>query len=151
MAGFGGSTIATGFQLPQKQRRAGRLMVFALDGKATAPAYAVAPLAPAAVVQQTGSAAQIEQGRNVFAANCLVCHGADAIGGTLPDLRRSMMITTRSAFNSVLIDGALEDNGMVSFKDKLTPDEIEAVRLYLGNRAANLAANERRPAATPLK
>ena len=56
-------------------------------------------------------------------------------GGLNPDLRHSPMIGTPEALRAVAIDGALQHNGMVSFKAALKPEEVEAVRQYLIKRA----------------
>ena len=42
----------------------------------------------------------------------------------------------------VVIDGALADNGMVSFAPWITPEEAEAIRAYVLTEAARRAAEE---------
>ena len=136
MAGFGGSAISAGFLSPQKARRPGRLLVFRLDGKAQAAAYPALEQAAFRASAPQVPAAMIEQGRIAYTANCMVCHGGNAIGGILPDLRKSPLIEDRTAYNSVLVEGALTQNGMVSFKDKLSLNDIEAIRSYLRAQSA---------------
>ena len=75
--------------------------------------------------------------------HCFVCHGATAVsGGVLPDLRLSLFIRDTEAFRSVVIDGVLAQNGMVSFAENLSKEEAEAVRAYIIRRA-NESADER--------
>jgi hypothetical protein len=56
-------------------------------------------------------------------------------GGVLPELRRSPVPGDANAFKAVVIGGALQDRGMVSFKQDLTPADAEAVRAYILARA----------------
>jgi len=53
----------------------------------------------------------------------------------LPDLRRSGLIADSAGWMSVVNDGVLRDNGMVSFAKVLDPAQIEAVRHYVISRA----------------
>ena len=136
MAGFGGSGVSAGFLLPQRRRLPGRLLVFRLRGKATAPTYPPEQVSDFKAEPPKASPETIAHGRQVYSANCMVCHGVNAIAGVLPDLRKSMLITDRQAFDAVVVDGALADNGMVGFKDKLPAEDIEAIRAYLQERSA---------------
>lgn len=135
LIGFGGTTISTGFQFPQKEARAGRLMVFGLDGKAKATPYPVSSRVPLTLPKAMAPASVVQAGAARFAENCMVCHGVSAIGGTLPDLRYSAAILDRPAFEAIVRKGALSDLGMVGFGDRLTPSEIESIRLYLQAQA----------------
>ena len=66
---------------------------------------------------------------------------ADAIldaavaGGLVPDLRYSGALGSAEAVKSVVIDGALKHNGMVSFSSALKPADVEAIRQYVIKRA----------------
>jgi mono/diheme cytochrome c family protein len=60
-----------------------------------------------------------------------VCHGADAIGAILPDLRYSVVPQQKEAWDDVVLKGALAEQGMVSFSRYLTPSQSEAVRAYV--------------------
>ena len=68
-----------------------------------------------------------------------------------PDLRYAGAINAEPAFKSIVIDGALAQNGMVSFAKGLTPADAEAIRGYLVQRAidAKAAARGAATAATP--
>jgi quinohemoprotein ethanol dehydrogenase len=79
-------------------------------------------------VKTTGDA---KHGFVVFNNNCQVCHGANATGSWLPDLKRSPMITTPDDFNSVVMQGVRAHNGMVSFSRFLKPQDVEDVRAFL--------------------
>jgi len=65
-----------------------------------------------------------------------MCHEPFAANRSVfPDLRYSPMLASAETFSSVVIDGALQDSGMASFKGKITSDEVESVRAYLIERA----------------
>ena len=49
--------------------------------------------------------------------------------------RRSGALDNRQAWQQIVHEGALKDNGMASFKGSLTPEEIEAIRAYVIKRA----------------
>jgi quinohemoprotein ethanol dehydrogenase len=70
-----------------------------------------------------------------------MCHETPGANrGLFPDLRFSPMINTADAFKTIVIDGALQPRGMVSFREKLKPGDVEAVRAYLTQRAIDAVA-----------
>ena len=140
LAGWGGIwSLAPGGVLSEKPgpiANISRLLVFRLDGKASlppAPPLARLPIDPPAF---GGTEAQVRTGGYDFGRYCSQCHGDAAIGASLvPDLRRSAMLQAADAWNTVVRDGVLKDNGMVGFADTLSPDRIEAIRQYVIRRA----------------
>ena len=79
-----------------------------------------------------GDEALIAEGAVHYARNCTVCHGPLAVSsGVLPDLRWSAISGHAESFKGVVIDGNLAANGMVSFADHLTPEEVESIRAYV--------------------
>ena len=83
-----------------------------------------------------GNAAAIAQGQQLFGRYCQVCHGASAGGGgVLPDLQRSAVLADADTWKSILIDGALAKNGMVSFAKVLSPEQAQLIRLYIIDEA----------------
>ncbi|WP_068074741.1 PQQ-dependent dehydrogenase, methanol/ethanol family [Novosphingobium lentum] len=139
MVGWGGVyDLATGV-LANKSGAAhniSRLLVFKLGAKGQLPAsppMAKLVLDPPA---STGKPEQIAHGAQVYGRYCSVCHGDAAIaGGLVPDLRHSGAIGSAEALKSVVVDGALQHNGMVSFSGALQPADVEDVRQYLIKRA----------------
>jgi len=130
----GGGQVSAPSLLPQRPRLPGRLMVFKLGATAKAPPFKIIQPPPLDLskVSTTGDKAH---GYVVFNDNCQVCHGANATGSWLPDLKRSIMITTPADFNSVVIEGVRAHNGMVSFSRFLTPKDVEDVRAFLISQA----------------
>ena len=114
-----------------------RLLVFKLGGTAALPP-APPPLPPLVLnpPPSTASKETIEAGREAFVGNCAMCHEPPAANRSVfPDLRYSPMLNTAEAFSAIVLDGALQANGMASFKGRLTPDEVQSVRAYLIERA----------------
>ena len=65
----------------------------------------------------------------------MLCHGALAISpGVTPDLRR-MGESTREHFQDIVRGGILSDNGMASFADHLSEEDVEAIKSYIQKRA----------------
>jgi quinohemoprotein ethanol dehydrogenase len=116
-----------------------RLVVFKLGGNVKLPPRA-ATAALAAPPRLTGSEAQVNEGRRLFADTCSSCHGRDARGG-LKDLRW-MSPDTHEAFLDVVLRGIRTDKGMASFADMLTKEQAEAIHHYLIARANEDWADE---------
>lgn len=143
MAGYGGAfPLSSGFVPNARPMPNGRLLVFKLGGNTP---YSITPIEnpPAVRVTSSFTAAQVERGRQLFETNCGVCHGAGAMSsGVLPDLRRRPSINDAATFKSIVIDGALQDNGMISFARYFSAEDAEAIRGYIASRAASLARQE---------
>jgi PQQ-dependent dehydrogenase (methanol/ethanol family) len=114
-----------------------RLLVYKLDGKAKlpplAPPWPPRPLDPPAAF---GTPEQLALGERVYNENCTMCHDT-AYGnrGLFPDLRYSPLLKTAPGFKAVVLDGALESRGMVSFRERFGAAEAEALRAYITQRA----------------
>jgi alcohol dehydrogenase (cytochrome c)/quinohemoprotein ethanol dehydrogenase len=125
-----------------------RLLVFKLGGMATLPP---APPDPVQVLNPPpafGTPAMIAHGEGVYGRLCGTCHGTEGFSrGMFPDLRYAAALNSAEAFKSIVIDGALAANGMVSFARALKPDEPEAIRAYLVSRA--IEAKSAPPAPVP--
>ncbi len=122
-----------------------RLLVYKLGGNAPMPAPA--PLPPRRVLappEQFGSAEVIDNGKSLFSQNCAMCHDTQyGNRGLFPDLRYSPMINTAEAFKAVVIDGILTSKGMVSFRDKISEQDVDAIRAYMTQRAHQALAAQR--------
>lgn len=139
MAGWGGVWALAPGILSDKSgpsRNISRLLVFKLDGKAAlppAPPLAKMPLDPP---PSTASAAEIAAGGARFGRYCSTCHGDAAVGGSIvPDLRHSATLNDQATWQMIVHDGALKDNGMVSFASIFSAKEIEDIRAYVIHRA----------------
>jgi mono/diheme cytochrome c family protein len=129
-----------------------RLLVYKLDGKAVLPepaAYVPPVLNPPA---EFGDEAQLEVGQHQYNAHCASCHGNNSPSGRVssvfPDLRYAGALWAADAFKAIVIDGALQPDGMVSFRQVLTVQDAEAIRAYVVHNA-NLAKNAPPPPGPP--
>src|SRR6185295_5196468 len=83
-----------------------------------------------------GTPAQMKHGEELYGRFCGTCHGNEGFSrGMFPDLRYAGALNSADAFKSIVIDGALTQNGMVSFAQALQADEPEAIRAYLVSKA----------------
>lgn len=117
----------------------GRILTFALDGKAIlkAPPFGHKdPPQPAITAKQDPQA--VHTGALLFNSHCFLCHGLNAVGGSLPDLRYSSKAVLDS-LPSIVLGGARESSGMPSFKKILSEKEVEAIRAYIIARAQEAA------------
>lgn len=140
MVGYGGAApLAANVFLPDRQRLPGRLIVFKLGGTAKVPEQ---PLAEKMQIDLTGvtSKGSVTEGFALYHANCAVCHGASVSGTYLPDLKTSPMLLSAENWKSVIIDGARQPMGMISFKDYLTNDQSESIRAYVLSESAKAKA-----------
>ncbi len=116
--------------------RRGRLLVFKLGGQATLPPLPTDlppfPRPP----EPFGSPDAVARGQGLYGAYCTACHGINAESRrVLPDLRKSFMMHNADVFRAVVLDGALEQNGMPNFSSALSAQQVEDIRSWLGERA----------------
>jgi mono/diheme cytochrome c family protein len=114
-----------------------RLLVFKLGGTVQLPPPP--PPLPAPVLDpppSTASQDTIEKGHTQFVTHCAMCHEPPAANrATFPDLRYSPALKSPEAFSAIVLGGALQANGMASFKARMSEDEAQSVRAYLIERA----------------
>ena len=123
----------------------GRVMAFKLGGRASLPPFS--PVIPQPNPPSTSAGArQIERGRILYGENCAACHGVGTwSSGVLPDFRRSAALTDGNAWEKIVLQGALQARGMVSFKAFLTASNIEDIRSYVGSEAQALVSDRSQP------
>lgn len=120
-----------------------RVLTFALGASAKLPEPTPESQKPLQTPPQAADQATIALGQKAYDRTCVVCHGSGAIsGGIAPDLRYSVAISNKTYWDGVVSDGILSSQGMVSFKENFTPDEIEAIRAYVISRAHVQAAED---------
>jgi PQQ-dependent dehydrogenase (methanol/ethanol family) len=134
MVGYGGIGAMVGTFVPYAKRVPGQLLVFALDGNASAPVYQASAF-KAPNLDGVTSAGNEERGAALYGDNCMSCHGAGASDAFTADLRRSPMLRSQGAWRSVVIGGIFESKGMVSFAKYITPKDAEDIRAYVIGRA----------------
>ena len=124
----------------------GKVVTFKLGGAGSIPAPQMAAVDRTPKAAPFGSEAQLAEGMVVYQRVCSLCHGPLAISsGVLPDLRWSGITASPEAWRSVVMEGSLAANGMVSFADYLSPEDAENVRAYVLAQAAAAAAADALP------
>ena len=138
-AGWGGAfpLALGGLSEPAKVRPEARILTYKLGGTATLPPPKNEPHVQPEPPQVTANEKVIAAGRDLYNAHCGMCHGPNAISGSvLPDLRY-MTPETHQLFNGILA-GAYAAKGMPGVMDKLKPDDVEAIHQYVIKRAHDL-------------
>ncbi|WP_394763619.1 PQQ-dependent dehydrogenase, methanol/ethanol family [Phenylobacterium sp.] len=123
-----------------------RLLVFKLGATAQLPQAAVAGAVAGKVLDPpllTGTNEQVIDGEGAYGRYCAGCHGQ---GGTadksIPDLRYAPALNSLRSWNSIVLDGARADKGMVSFKKVLAEGQAEAIYHYIVSQANKAKATE---------
>ncbi|HEU4650076.1 MAG TPA: c-type cytochrome, partial [Croceibacterium sp.] len=140
LAGYGGSMgMATQTEWMRRPPPNGVLLAFKIGGRGALAK--LPPLAPRPYVASSEhfSAVQVTTGEAQYLGFCSICH----TGPVNPDLFRSPVAADAEAWRSVVLDGALADRGMISFKPWLSAEQVEAVRAYVLTEAARRKAAPR--------
>jgi quinohemoprotein ethanol dehydrogenase len=124
---------------PKIRTGAGRLLVFALDGKTALPPNPVrapSPI-PAPTFAVMATAAEIREGGALWFQYCRRCHNPDfnyVKSGSIPDLRRAND-ATHATFEQIVRGGARRTLGMPSFASDLTSDQVRMIQAYVLDQA----------------
>ncbi len=92
----------------------------------------------------TKDQAVLNSGQAIFKKNCVACHGErldGLVGPDLTDERWKYGDGTVPAIMDTVTDG-VEKNGMPSWKEKLTRDDIETVAIFVRSRRGSNADAE---------
>ena len=135
LAGFGGAMapLYPSESAPYRYQNYGRLLAFKLGGTSTPLPPLRQPLqtpepprlpAPAPEVAQRGAA--------LFFTYCVFCHGGqgEARLSAYPDLFR-LNAQTHDTFEQIVHGGLLAGNGMASFADVLSRQDVAAIQAFL--------------------
>ena len=139
LAGWGGAFSLIGGNTSGTLGTPGRLLTFAVDGKASLPAP---PAAPATPTPMTLDADQktVDAGSVLYAQRCVYCHGFGASsGGSIQDLRYSSA-SVFAAYPKIVLDGTYISAGMPSFKQWLSTNDVAAIRAFVISQRNRLAA-----------
>lgn len=138
MAGWGGafSTFAGALSLRAGVQPFSQVLTYKLGGtaKLREPAPPANTPEPPALSTDTAS---IEAGAKLYDGYCSQCHGIHAVsGGVLPDLRK-LTQEKHQMFLGILFGGRVPD-GMPSFADAFTPEQVDHIHQYLIKRSHDL-------------
>jgi alcohol dehydrogenase (cytochrome c)/quinohemoprotein ethanol dehydrogenase len=138
-AGWGGSYALIPGALAKSHgaatRNISRILVFKPGGTATLPPVPPLPAMTLNPPPLPADTASIGRGELKFERHCGACHGGSATsGGVLPDLRYSANLIG-DAWDTIVLTGVLESQGMPSFGDIFDHDDAEDIRNYVIMRA----------------
>jgi glucose dehydrogenase len=137
LAGYGGSMgMATASEWMRRPPPNGVLLAFKIGGKGTLAKLPPVEPRPFVTSDERFTPAQLAEGETQYFAFCTICHN----GPVNPDLLRSPVAADAEAWRSVVLEGALADRGMISFKPWLKAEQIEAVRAYVVTEAGRRAS-----------
>lgn len=118
------------------KRNLSRLLVFKLGGQAKLPQIEAVKMAALDPPKPSGTKEQLAEGALKYARYCAVCHGDAAIGSSvIRDLRRGVSLKDATLWNKIVIGGALVNNGMIGWKQELSDEQAENIRLFVITRA----------------
>ena len=152
MAGWGGVwALAPGVlsDISGPVRNVSRLLVFRVGGTAQLPAAAALhrrarSIRPPIAAHARSGRRRAARSTAAFAASAMA---TPAISGALvPDLRYSAALENADAWRRIVIDGALRENGMVSWSSVMNAEQADTIRQYVIHRAHEdqaLASRER--------
>jgi len=122
------------FADPKVRTGPGRLLVFALDGKATLPSFVrdTSPIPPPAL-EVKATTAEIKEGGGLYRSYCARCHNPEqnlVNSGAIPDLRRSNA-ATHATFEAIVRGGARRSLGMPSFSSDISSDQAKLIQAFV--------------------
>jgi quinohemoprotein ethanol dehydrogenase len=140
MAGWGGAAGLMNFPFAGKAKSGfGRILTFAVGATGSfvpKPFGHAEPPHPSVTLSVSASVAR--EGEAQYNANCMGCHGFNAVAGPLPDLRYAAK-EVHEQFEDIVLGGQREMLGMPSFKKVLKADQVRAIQAYVLSRAAESA------------
>jgi quinohemoprotein ethanol dehydrogenase len=122
----------------------GKLIAFKLDGAAVLPPDPQAAPSAWPVSPVPGTEQSVHRGATLYEKYCIRCHAREARSrNVVPDLRRVPPLGDAAAWKAIVIDGALEQAGMIGWKRFISEQDAEDIRAYVVAQAAKLAAGTR--------
>jgi PQQ-dependent dehydrogenase (methanol/ethanol family) len=141
LAGYGGSMgVATDTPWMRRPPANGMLLAFKIGG--TAQLDPLPPITPRPYVRspnETFTPEQVAEGQGQYMQFCTICHG----GPVNPDLFRSPVTASPEAWHTIVMEGALEQRGMISFAPWINAAQSEAIRAYVLDEAGKRAAAQK--------
>ena len=127
---------------PLQMKNRSRVLTFRLGASAQLPVLPEPEPVPLPdVPEQRASDNTVLEGHRVFAQRCLVCHGFGAIsGGLVADLRYSDK-QVYAQWDAIVLGGSLSSTGMPPFAGVITPQQSQAIKAYIIDRAHALLSS----------
>jgi quinohemoprotein ethanol dehydrogenase len=134
MAGYGGAEtsgyLSDGVVFQYENQ--GRILAFKLGGDETPIPPKVKPITTPAPPDMEINEALIGKGAALYDFYCFICHGdfGDKHLSQHPDLSK-LPEAKHVLFNDILLKGILEQNGMASFSNAFSAEDVEAIHHFL--------------------
>lgn len=134
MAGYGGAE--TSAYLPDgvvfQYENKGRILTFKLGGGETPIPPKKQPIKTPAPPTTKVKTELLERGAALYEFYCFICHGnfGDKHLSQHPDLSK-LTEAKHMTFNDILLKGILSQNGMASFSNSLSEEDVEAIHQFL--------------------
>jgi quinohemoprotein ethanol dehydrogenase len=134
MAGYGGAE--TSAYLPDgvvfQYENKGRILTFKLGGGETPIPPKKQPIKTPAPPTTKIKTELLERGASLYDFYCFICHGnfGDKHLSQHPDLSK-LTEAKHMTFNDILLKGILSQNGMASFSNSLSEEDVEAIHQFL--------------------
>ncbi|MGH8150009.1 MAG: c-type cytochrome, partial [Steroidobacteraceae bacterium] len=111
-----------------------RLVVFTLGARGVRlpPAPAAAAIPPPPTTHEPQS--EVTEGAVLYSRHCAICHGQNAVGSGVKDLRH-LTSQAHEAFDGIVLGGKLKKAGMASFRDLLSRSQVAAIHAFVIERA----------------
>lgn len=109
----------------------GTVYTFKLGGDAKAPAKLETQEQPLTAMRTSAGPVDIGKGVTAFIQYCVGCHMTTGLGGgVVPDLTRSTDAVINN-WDKIVLEGALEQNGMPNMGKWLSKTELENIKSYV--------------------
>ncbi len=140
LAGWGGATALFGVNPAGEYKPEGRLWTFVIGGDKNIVPVKGQPYPELTAVEFNDDPAVLQQGSDIFAERCAMCHGRNAAsGGSLADLRYAAP-ATYNIFQNIVREGAYSGLGMPNLGEYLSEQEADSIKQYILSRRAALMA-----------
>ncbi len=147
-AGWGGGAIGGGRveeAVITQYHNEGRVLAFKLGATGVVPRSTPRDQRVPAPPPLTASPEQIRHGKTVYNRLCMFCHGASVKSSLIvPDLRFASP-EKHAAFESIVFGGMLLPNGMPSFADSISAEELPALQGYIIAEALKAYEEQQKP------
>jgi quinohemoprotein ethanol dehydrogenase len=120
----------------------GRVLTFALGGKASMPETAAYPTAELLTGVKYDHA-NVNAGQKLYVNNCVFCHGVPGVdkGGAIPNLGYvgSGLIEN---LDKIVFNGPFVDRGMPDFSGKLSKDDVVKIQAFIQGTADSVRKSQ---------